>query len=276
MYIRKRSRHCGDYGKRSEFMQVSYYPYTKGKRQARRKRKEQTSTPSQRNLNDKRARRYLEALVHSNFRQGDLHVSLSYSEENRPKDKKDAKRMFRNFIGRINYRRKKMGLENARWVCVIEQGKNGRIHHHAIMDGELDRDMVEAAWGYGYANTRRLRPDKEKGILPLVHYIAKEFKEKEKVKNERKWDSSKNMKKPWDTVNDDPRQMSKKKFRLMKEIPEDSACMKEIIEQDNPGYKLISVEREYWEETGIYTFFCRMRLAFDQEGKTKRCIREST
>lgn len=261
LFIRKRFRHCGRYGVRSPFVQVSYFPYQTSRRITGRQRKYQTSTPKQRILNNKRAVRYLEALVHSNFGEGDLHISLSYSEENKPEDEKTAKRLFGNFIGRINYRRKKLGLGNAKWVSVIETGKNGRIHHHVIMDGGLDRDTVEKIWGYGFANTRRLQPDSKTGLLKLVHYIAKTFKDDDKPKNKRKWDSSQNLVKPWDTVNDEPRMMSKKKFRLMQDLPEDSAYMRKLIELDNPCYELISVEKEYREDIGEWYFFCRMRLA---------------
>lgn len=246
-------------------MQVSYFPYTKSRRITGRQRKYQTSTPKQRELNNKRAVRYLEALVHSNFGEDDLHLSLSYDDEHMPGDEKEAKRLFGNFIGRINYRRKKMGLSNAKWVSVIEKGKNGRIHHHVIMDGGLDRDTVEKIWGYGYANTRRLQPDSKTRLLKLVHYIAKEFKDDGKPRNMRKWDCSQNLVKPWDTVNDEPRMMSRKKFKLMQDLPEDSEHMRKLIELDNPCYELISVEKEYREDIGEWYFFCRMRLSTDCE-----------
>lgn len=259
--IRKRFRHCGKYGVSSSFAQVAYFPYTKTKRIKGRQRKYQTTTPRQRSLNNKRAVRYLEALVHSNFGEGDFLLSLSYSAEHQPKDEKEAKRLFGNFIGRINYRLKKQDLPNAKWVSVIEKGKNGRIHHHVIISCGLDRDTIEKVWGHGYANTRRLQPDSQKGLLPLVHYIAKEFKDDDKPKNTRKWDCSQNLVKPWDAVNDEPRMMSRKKFRLMQDMPENAEAMKKIIEGDNPNYELISVEKEYREDIGEWYFFCRMRLS---------------
>lgn len=267
--IRKRFRHCARYGESSAFAQVSYFPYKKTSAPAKRQRKYQVSTPKQRNLNNKRSIRYLEALIHSNFKEGDFHLSLSYDEAHRPRDEKDAKRIFGNFIDRVNYRLKKLGLPNAKWVCVNEQGKNGRIHHHVIISCGLDRDTLESVWKCGFANTKRLQPDSQLGLLKLVHYIAKECKTTDRPKSTRKWDSSQNLIKPWDSVNDNPRMMSKKKYHTMQELPEDCAQMREIIEKDNPGYELISVEKEYREDISGWYFFCRLRLSAPKPRKRK-------
>lgn len=264
--IRKRFRHCGRYGVRSVFAQVSYY-MTTGQKILRSnwQRKYETAIPKYRKTNSKRAVRYLEALVHSNFGQDDYLLSLTYDDESLPKDEKEAKKRFSRFMDRVNYRQKKMGLGNAKWVSVIETTKGGRFHHHVIIQCGLDRDTLEKIWGHGRANTKRLQPDRKEGLGAVVKYIAKEFIDDEKPKNKRSWDCSKNLLKPWDTVNDNPRMMSKKKFNLMKELPEDCEAMRQIIEGDNPGYTLVEVERTHIGETGEYHFFCRMRLSTDCE-----------
>lgn len=262
--VRKRIRHCGKYGVQSDFRQVAYYSYTPTRAPTGRRRKNQTSTPKQRALNNKRSVRYLEALTHANFGRGDLLLGLSYAEEHAPKDEAEAKKEFGKFIRRLNYHRKKKNLPPARWVAVTEISKKGRIHHHVIMDAALDRDEVEAIWGRGYANTKRLRPAPKEGLLPVIGYIAKTFKEDDRPKGRRKWDCSKNLIRPWDSINDNPRMMSRKKIRLMKDLPEDSESMRQIIEADNPNYELISVEKEYREDTGQWYFFCRMKLSSRQ------------
>ena len=83
--IRKRFRHCGRYGVRSVFAQVSYY-MTTGQRILRGdwQRKYETAIPKYRRTNSKRAVRYLEALVHCNFGEGDLLLNLTYDDENLP------------------------------------------------------------------------------------------------------------------------------------------------------------------------------------------------
>lgn len=268
-FIRKHVRHCGIYGTRANYIQVSYFPYTTPKKSPRR-RKFQASTPRQRELNSRNAQRELEALLSTNFDQGDLLLGLSYSDENMPEDAAGAKRKFHNFIVRLNRRRKKLGLDNARYIVVTEVSAKGRIHHHVIMDSDLDRDQLEEIWGQGYANTKRLKPDPQRGLLPVVGYIAKTFRVNDKnPQRSRRWDCSHNLKKPWDSINDDPRMMSKKKMRQMETLPEDCEEIKRIIEADNPCYKLISVEKEYCEDTGAWHYFCRMRLS-QEYVKTER------
>lgn len=259
--VRKIVRHCGKYGVSSAFIQVSYFPYnTNRKKPQTRQRKYEVSTPKQRKLNNKRAKRYLEALIYSNFGKGDLRVDLTYAPENMPADEKAAKKEIQNYIKRINYRRKKLDLENARYIVVTEFGKNGKIHHHLIMDADMDRDIVESTWGKGYANTRRLQPDINMKLTAIIRYLVKDFKSEKETANKRKWDSSLNLVKPWESINDDPRMMSKKKMRLMKDLPEDCEQMKIIIEKDNPNYELMEVEKEYYEEMGTWNYFCRMKI----------------
>ena len=258
-WIRKVTRHCGKYGVSSHFIQVSYFPHN-GKKAIGRQRRHEVTPPRQKALNNKRAKRFLEALIYSNFGEGDLRVDLTYKPENMPADEKAAKKVIQNFIKRINYRRKKLGLGNARYIVVTEIGKNGKIHHHLLMDADLNRDTVEKTWGKGYANTRRLQPDPKTKLTDLIKYLVKDFKAENKTAGKRKWDSSLNLIKPWETINDEPRQMSKKRINIMKSIPEDCEQMKELIEKDNPGYELMWVERTINEETATWSFFCRMRL----------------
>ena len=257
--IRKVTRHCGKYGVSSSFIQVSYFPHNNNRKIASRQRRHEVSTPKQKVLNNKRAKRFLEALIYTNFGIGDLRVDLTYSK-NMSIDEKTAKREIQNYIRRINYRRKKLGLDNVKYIVVTEIGKKGKVHHHFIMDAKMDRNIVEDLWGKGYANTRRLQPDENTELTELIKYFTKDFKVENETANRRKWDSSLNLIKPWETINDDPRQMSKKRINLMKKLPKDCEQMKEFIEKDNPGYELMSVERSVDDESGVWSFFCRMRI----------------
>ena len=260
--IRKVTRHCGRYGISAKHIQVSYFKYTDRGKKRGKQRKYQVSTPKQRNLNDKRSRRYFEALVLSNFVKGDLHITATYDETHKPASLKEAMRNVDNFIKRVNYERKKKGISPVKYVCVTEEGgKSGRIHHHFIMDGALDRDTVEAKWGKGYCNADRIQPDQRKELAPLIGYLSKD------PKGRKRWTSSQNLVRPWETVNDDPRMMSGRRMELMKDLPEDSEAMKKIIEDDNPGYELDEVEKEYREDIAQWYFFCRLKLKPRKKGK---------
>ena len=254
--IRKHTRHCGRYGFSAQHIQVSYFRYTDtGKRRGKaRQRKHEATTPKQRSLNQKRSKRYFEALVLTNFQKGDLHVTVTYDDDNKPADMKEARKQVDNFIKRVNYTRGKKDLPPVRYVCINEESSTGRIHHHFIMDGALDRDIVEERWGKGYCNGDRIRPDRKSDLAPLIGYLSKD------PKGRKRWSSSQNLIKPWDSVNDDPRMMSSKKMNLVKDLPEDSEMLKQIIEKDNPGYELENIEKEYREDVSQWYFFCRMKL----------------
>ena len=99
------------------------------------------------------------------------------------------------FIRRVNYRRKKAGLPNCKYVYVTEYNEDAEIrwHHHLVMDGALDMDSVEKCWKQGRRNeVRRLKKD-ENGLSGMANYIVKE---KKRVKSEKRWNSSKGLVNP--------------------------------------------------------------------------------
>ena len=102
---------------------------------------------AQRNLNDKNARKYVERLINENFTDRDLWLTFTYDNEHLPPDG-DIDAAIKNvqkFIRRVNYQRKKMGLPNARYVYVTAYNPTEEIrwHHHIVMDGDMDMDVVD-------------------------------------------------------------------------------------------------------------------------------------
>ena len=65
-------------------------------------------------------------------------------------------RTCRKFIRRVNYQRKKRGLPNARYVYVTAYNPTEEIrwHHHIVMDGDMDMDVVEGVLETEQAGTR--------------------------------------------------------------------------------------------------------------------------
>ena len=249
--VRKVTRHCNRYGKSANYKQVSYFLYADtGKRP--RKKKTETTIPQKKILNTRRAIKYFEALVHTNFGKNDLLVGLSFSEENAPANYDEARKHVVNYIKRINREREKRGLPKVKYIAVYEQSSKGRIHVHIIMDGRLDRDIVEQKWGKGYANSKRLQLDKKYQLKKLVSYLSKD------PQGKRRWSPSQNLIKPWESVNDNPRMMSKKKMRFMAEMPQDSEHIRKMIELDNPGYQAIEIEKFFNEDTGQWYFYADM------------------
>jgi hypothetical protein len=251
----KKTMHCGTLGTRTEFIDTAYYPEVSRKNSGRSRRYRESS-PKQKTLNGKRARRQFERLVKTNFSQKDLCVHLTYEKEI---SLEEADHQTGLYLRRINDKRKRLGLPPAKYIVITEQCKSGRIHHHIIMDGLLDRDIVESKWGLGYANADRLQPDRRTGLAALVAYLSKD------PQGRKRWKPSKNLEKPWVSEKQNP--LSKKKINLLKNLPEDSEVVKKIIEDDNPGYRLIEFERTYSQETGQWYLYAKMILSTIYEQK---------
>lgn len=138
-----------------------------------------------------------ERLILENFDNRDIWATFTYTEE--PETLEEAVRNMQNFIKRLNYKRKKMGLKNARYVYTTECGSKGRFHHHIVMDGDLDMDTVEATWNKGKRNhLRRLQKD-ENGLVGAARYITKEKERKSKY--QKTWNASTGLRKPKEKVN---------------------------------------------------------------------------
>lgn len=150
----------------------------------RRERSKPTSE-IQEKLNQRNAERRISRIANLNFTNEDLVLHLTYERE--PESLEDAMRLVRNYLRRIARRRKKAGLPALKYLLSTERGrKSGRLHHHLFISGGLDRDCVEALWGLGRANTRRLQAQ-EDGFAGLASYMAKN-----KISYKR-WSGSRNL-----------------------------------------------------------------------------------
>lgn len=238
-FIRQKTIYCGE-----EYREVDIFPYSTAQhiaiRRGQRSKKEKVTEPKQRNLNDKNARRYLVQLGNLNFGEEDLHVTATYSAKHLPGSVAEAERTASNYLRRVQYRRKKEGLPPLKYILVTaySTGKDGekptRIHHHIIMNGGLDRDLLELMWtrerinwnrlhtdkkykaglrrrGLGFINADRLQPD-ENGIAALCAYLAKN------PSGKKRWSSSQNLKKPY-SRNNDTRFNRRQVEKLAKEHP---------------------------------------------------------
>lgn len=220
-FNRSRVNVCGEY------MDGDIYPVFQptGKR---RKRCNPTKEIQQK-LNQKNAEKKLTRLANLNFTENDLALHLTYRDGEHPTDIEEAERHLDNYIRRLTRKYKKAGIV-LKYIRATERGsKNGRIHHHLIISGGLDRDMLEKTWGKGYANSKRLQFN-EKGIAGLAHYVAKD-----RVTFKR-WSGSRNLIKPEPEVEDN-------KFNMG-----DIDTIVDLIETKNiwgyfealyPGYELI-------------------------------------
>lgn len=148
---------------------------------------------------EKRRKKEFIRIAHCNFTENDYVVHFTYSDNHRPGTLEEAEKEARNYIRRLNYKRKKKGLDEIKYMLVTEYGQEDtglqHVHHHMILNGGLTRDEVEDTWSkrkksIGYVNARRLQFSSENGLSDLCNYMLK------KPEGKRKWTGSKNLKKP--------------------------------------------------------------------------------
>lgn len=255
-FIREKKIECGD-----DFLAAEIFTYTETQSRAtkrKRGKRHKETAPKQKNLNDKRSKRYFVRLGTTNFSKGDLAVHLTYSPENLPDTVEEAHRIVINYLRRIQYRRNKKGLLSLKYLLVTQIGrkKDGthRIHHHILMNGGLDRDEVENMWFkvkgtkkrkavmYGWANADRLRPN-DKGISQICGYMVGD------TQGKKKWTSSQNLKKPVVCPPNDNKYSHRAIEKICK-IPSDSEDYIKYWEKKYPKYRYIDSERTYSDITG--------------------------
>lgn len=231
--IRSKEYITGDY------MEVEIFNLPAYIKPFKRKRKVRESTPAQKNLNNKRAKRYLVRLVHNNFDSNDLLVDLTYDQDHLPKDKSGVLKDVRNYIRRLQRIRSNEGLPKLKYIYVIsssdQEGKPVRFHVHMIINN-MDRDVAEAKWGKGFADASRLQFD-ETGITGRTLYMFRQ------TKNERSWNCSTGLKKPEATVSD--HKISKKQMQHMSNAPDDRQFIEKLINGKKHLWSFTDCQVEY-------------------------------
>lgn len=258
VFIREKKIECGSY------REIDILPRTleaeRIARRGNRKRKQRISKPSQKNLNDKNAKRYLLELGNGNFGKGDWDMTLTYDPNFEPDSIEAAEKEVANFIRRLKYRRKKMEVEPLKYILVSEYKVNDdgefttKIHHHLIVNGDptgkFTRDDVEKCWytnrgkdKIGRINTRNLQPD-ENGITGLLKYLSKD------PKGKKRWSASRNLNVPFQLPANDSYYRKSKLEKLAKSNDQG----REFFENRYKNYRIAEIEFYYYERTGWHAY----------------------
>lgn len=233
-------------------IEVDIYPTFNVAHDVPRTKRGRESRPAQKNLNDKRARRYLNQLASANFGKGDLWGTFTYRQGEEPESIEEAEKKFGNFIRRVNRRRKRAGKPNLKYIYVTEWDKDEekgiRCHHHAIFDGDNDRDEIERLWGHGdRTETKRLAPDPDTHIAGLVHYITKD------PKGRKRWKTSKGLTKPTVT-----RSYSKFGKTTVKKMAFDRSLLEKQLAKKYKGARFVDAAVYQNEINGGFYIYARM------------------
>lgn len=225
------------------------------------------SKKAQKDLNEKNSQKKFIRLVEANFGEGDFWLTLTYDDGHHPKTWKRAKKDIRNYLKRVNRKRKKLGLGNAKYIYIIEwgEGTDGtRCHFHLIIEGGIDRNVLEDMWKFAVIkDSSRLHPGEE-GLGGLAAYMA----DKKRRKGERRWTPSKGLKQPVERVNH-----SKTGKRQVERMVRDYEEIREYFEKEKQweGYQFKDAEVMYNKFN--CAFYVRIRArekSWGSRGKGKK------
>lgn len=257
---REQKYDCGDYA------DVSLYPVFRS--QKSRGRRGKPTSEVQARLNQLNAERKLVRLLNANFTDEDVELHLTYSDDNLPANDAAALRDVQNFLRRVKRLRKKLGLPDLKYINVIEGGVEGRrYHHHMTLSGGIDRSTLEAMWGFGYANSRKLQFSEE-GLEGLAKYITKGNRaHADKLAYRKRWTASKNL------VHPEPRERDGRiSAKRVEELATFDIGNRAAFEKLYPGYYVAGVTALHNDVNGGYYLHIRLykqNAQFCRRGRRK-------
>jgi hypothetical protein len=218
-----------------------------------RRAKHQITREAQQRANDERSRIHLIQLVEANFSERDISITLSY--EGQPPEPARVDKDVRNFIARVKRARAKAGLEELKYIYAIggdempAAGYSGkRPHIHMIMNGGIDRDVLEKIWAKGRANADRLQPGTE-GLGGIAVYFTRQKQDRPEKPGVRKWRGSRNLKQPIRRSRD-ARVTNSRVKRIAHDFRNEA---KGVMEKLYPGYVLQDCQVRYSDIVyGVY------------------------
>lgn len=213
-------------------------------------RKGRETKPSQKDLNDRNSKRYMVRLANINFGKGDIWATFGWNEDCLPEDMGEARKDVKNFIARVNYRQKKQGRENIKYIYILAYDGYTRPHVHILMTGEgIDRDELEALWGKcDRPNTKRIQPDDDFLITGLATYVSNN------PHGTKRWCASKNLAKPPEPS----RSYSKFRRSKVNRMVKDFEVLKTEMEKAYQGYKFLDAEVKYNKQLASFYIYARM------------------
>lgn len=219
---------------------------------------------AQKNLNNKNARKYVERLINQNFTNNDIWITLTYDDEHLPPDGDidAAIKNMQKFIRRVNYQRKKRGLPNTKYVYVTEYSAKATIrwHHHIVMDGAMDMETVEGCWKQSSRNEIRRLQEDENGLSGMANYLVKE---KERIKSEKRWNSSHGLQDPDIKVVHSKRPAAGGRYKQISSFVDgmvkDRNSIPEVLKQWYPNYDFTDVNVYYNDFNCMFYIHARLR-----------------
>lgn len=237
---RERKYTCGDY------IEVAIYPvYTQERGRGKRKK---PTTEIQKRLNHRHATDRLRRLLHTNFNEKDLFVTLTFEDDRLPETVADCQRAVQNFLRRVKRKYANAGLE-PKYIYIIEYGEeHQRLHAHLVISEGLSRDELTALWGQGIVSADKLRFEND-GLTALAVYLTKGKDDEGDRLTFKRWCGSRSLEQP--TITERDGRISHKKMLAFCERDSDSAI---YLETHYNGFETVENSIDYIEDIygGLY------------------------
>lgn len=257
-FVREKRTVAGSY------MEVDLYTRTwqqEMKCKEPRGRRRRLTRPAQRNWNDKKSKKYAKLLIYTNFGENDYYLTLTYDSKHLPKTPAEAKRQQDNVLKKLKRLYQKHGVEmKYMWFTEYQfdedEGFIKRIHHHVIINSGVSRDEVERCWSKGRGKSfemlgrtqARLIQPNESGLEELANYVTSQEKHENGrwKKGQRRWSSSQNLEKPYETKND-----YKWSNRKLEMVGKSTDAGEELFLERFPEYRVLGeIRAQYVEKSG--------------------------
>lgn len=226
-----------------------------------RKRRKYLTKPAQAKWNDQSRKKYAKLLIYTNFGKGDYYMTFTHNDDSLPKTPADAKRIQENVLKKMKRLYQKHGLElKYIWFTSYQfdedKGYIKRIHHHVLVNAGVSRDDVEGCWSTGRGKNKRMLGRTQaqliqpgmNGLEDLATYLTgqEKWEKRQWKKGQKRWSSSKNLKKPFETRNDNA--WSQRKLLMM---GKDYQLAEELLLKRFSGYQLLGeIKAVEHEESG--------------------------
>lgn len=154
----------------------------------KRRPKQNPTSEAVQKVNFRNAVKILTAKLNHNFKPGDKHLVLTYSDVVKPME---AKNLLDKFLRNMRNYCKRNGIE-FKWVAVTEY-KHTRIHHHLVMSN-VDEEVLQRYWKHGYVRSTQL--DASGNYYKLADYLLKETEKTFREENspqKKRYSSSRNV-----------------------------------------------------------------------------------
>lgn len=181
----------GDVIEIKKYDDYQYYDYTvRGSKGTGKKKTDK----AKRNDKINESKMNLRRLINANVNPFSKFVTLTFKENLTDID--EAKKIFKKFVMKLNYRRKKENKENLKYIYVVEFQERGAVHFHCIFFnmGFMKNEELQKVWGQGFTKINRIKDVDNVGAY-VVKYMQKDLID-DRLNGKDLYGRSRDLKKP--------------------------------------------------------------------------------